>query len=126
MIAIDSSSFISYLSGDKGNDIEAVEFVLEQKQGVLPPVVLSELLSDPKLPTQVASLIRELPLLPILEGYWERVGVVRSQLLARGFNPRLADSLIAQICMDHKISLITRDKDFKPFAQQVGLKLFVY
>ncbi len=126
MIAIDSSSFIAYLSGDKGNDVEAVEFVLEQKHAVIPPVVLSELLSDPKLPPHVASLIKELPTLSITEGYWERVGMIRSKLLAKGYKPRLADSLIAQTCIDHEISLVTRDAYFKAFARHHGLKLFVY
>jgi len=34
----------------------------------------------------------------------------------------LADTLIAQICIDHDVPLITRDKDFRHFAKH-GLRL---
>jgi len=58
VIALDSSSLIAYLSGSKGGDVDAVEFALRQKQAVLPPVVLSELLSDPKLPPATAEAFK--------------------------------------------------------------------
>jgi predicted nucleic acid-binding protein len=35
----------------------------------------------------------------------------------------LADALIAQSCIDHEISLIARDGDFRHFAKHCGLKL---
>lgn len=47
MIAIDTSSLIAYLSGHAGLDVEATGLALEHRQAVLPPVVLSELLSEP-------------------------------------------------------------------------------
>ena len=40
MIAIDTSSLIAYLSGDNGLDVEATGVAFEQRQAVLPPVVL--------------------------------------------------------------------------------------
>jgi predicted nucleic acid-binding protein len=36
----------------------------------------------------------------------------------------LADSLIAQSCLDHDVELLTRDPDFATFADLAGLKLF--
>lgn len=123
MIAIDTSSFIAYLSGEKGSDVDAVELALEQKQVVLPPAVLTELLSDPKLPKSVSNLFRGIPLLPIEEGYWERVGYLRAQIIARGHKARLADAFIAQSCLDHHVSLITRDRDFRHFVSVAGLRI---
>ena len=123
MIAVDSSSLIAYLSGEKGFDVAAIETVLEQKQAVLPPVVLSELLSDPKLSPAVAAVLKGLPLLPVLDGFWERTGYLRSKLIRRGQRAPLADSLVAQICIDHDLVLITRDADFRHFARYGGLKL---
>ena len=35
----------------------------------------------------------------------------------------LADSLIAQSCLDHDLALITRDRDFRHFARHAGLRL---
>jgi len=46
MIALDSSSLIAYLGGDQGADVDAVELAFEQRQGVLPPVVLAGSTSD--------------------------------------------------------------------------------
>ena len=123
MMALDSSSVIAYLSGDQGNDVEQVEFALEQKQGVFPPVVLCELLSAPKILPTVVSLLKGIPLLELVNGYWERVGLLRSRLISSGFKARLADSLIAQSCIDHRTPLITRDTDFKHFVRLGGLRL---
>ncbi len=123
MIAVDSSSWIAYLVGEGGPDVEAVEEALTQKQVCLPPVVLTELLSDPRLASPVADLLRQLPLLPVADGFWERAGLLRARLLAAGRRARLADSLIAQSCLDYNLPLIARDADFKPFARAAGLKL---
>ncbi len=123
MIAVDSSSWIAYLSGAGGVDVAAVEGALSERQACLPPVVLTELLSDPKLPRAVADLLVELPLLDSLAGYWERAGRLRSRVLAGGRKARLADVLIAQSCLDHRVALITRDRDFRHFARVARLKL---
>lgn len=123
MIAIDTSSFVAYLSGGSGADVEATALALQHRQGVLPPVVLSELLSDPELPDSVKGLFVQLPLLEVTEGYWERTGVLRSGLLRQGRKTRLADALIAQSCLDHEVELITRDRDFRHFASEAGLRL---
>lgn len=123
MIAIDSSSFIAFLSGVGGADVAAVETALAEKQGCLPPVVLTELVSDPELPKAVGDLLRQLPLLTVSEGYWERAGMLRAKVIARQRKAPLADALIAQSCLDHDTPLITRDLDFRHLARLTGLKL---
>ncbi len=123
MIAIDTSSFIAYLSGARGEDVEVVDTSLEHGQAVLPPAVLTELLSDPELKIEVKQLFVQLPQVQVLDGYWERVGLLRALLISKGRKARLADSLIAQSCLDHDLPLITRDRDFRFFAQLAGLKL---
>ena len=123
MIAIDTSSLIAYLRGEEGSDVESVDDVFRLQQAVLPPVVLTEILSDPKLDRAVAGLIRGIPLLEIHEGYWERAATVRAKILSQGLRARLADTLIAQSCLDHKTPLITRDSDFRHFAKHGALVL---
>jgi len=123
MIAIDTSSLIAYLRGEEGSDVESVDDVFRMQQAVLPPVVLAEILSDPKLDRAVAGLIRGIPLLEIHEGYWERAATVRAKILSHGLRARLADTLIAQSCLDHKTPLITRDSDFRHFAKHGALVL---
>jgi predicted nucleic acid-binding protein len=63
------------------------------------------------------------PRLPITPGYWERVGHNRRLILSKGLRARLADTLIAQCCIDTDVSLITFDGDFRHFERWCGLKL---
>jgi len=123
VIAIDTSSFIAYLAGANGPDVDATGVALEHKQAALPPVVLSELLSDPKLSRSITGLFRQLPLLEVMDGYWERAGLLRAAIIRTGRRAPLADSLIAQSCMDHQVALITRDADFRYFVRSAGLRL---
>lgn len=123
MIAVDTSSVIAYLSGGEGRDVSSLENALAESQVCLPPVVLTELLSDPKLPAAVARLVAELPVLEISEGYWSRAGRLRARVLQSRHKARLADALIAQSCLDHEVPLIARDHDYRHFARLSGLKL---
>lgn len=123
MYAADSSSFIAYFGGLPGDDVAAIDRALTSGRLVLTPVALTELLSQPGLPTAHRAHILELPTLEIAAGYWLRVAGLRSALLGRGLKARLADALIAQSCIDHDVPLITRDRDFRHFAEHCGLKL---
>ncbi len=123
MIAVDSSSFIAYLSGADGSDVEHVERALSESQVCLPPGVVTELLSDSKLPASVVSLLTELPVLEVTGGYWSRAGLLRARVLSSRRRARLADTLIAQSCLDHDVPLIARDEDYRHFARLAGLKL---
>jgi hypothetical protein len=87
------------------------------------PVVLTELLSDPKLPVDVSETLEELPLIAVLPGYWQRAGALRARVLAKRRKARLGDALIAQSCVDHGIPLLTRDRDLRAFAEAAGLDL---
>lgn len=123
MMAADTSTWIAFFAGDGGADVEELDGALARGQVVLPPVVLSELFSDPKLPTQVAELLRSLHVLEVFDGYWERAGKIRATLLKRRQRARLADALIATSCIDHEVPLLSRDKDFRGFERFAGLAL---
>lgn len=124
MLCLDTSSMIAYLDGRSGSDVEAVDRALENQEGVIAPVTLSELLSDPTLSRTLRKLILELPVLPVVEGYWERAGLLRARVLRTGHKAKLADTLIAQSCLDHRVELVSRDRDFRVFHHVAGLKLF--
>ena len=87
------------------------------------PAVLTELLSDPELPSAVAETLSEIPLMELTPGYWERAGALRAKVLAKRRKARLGDALIAQSCIDRGIPLLTRDRDFHAFAEAAGLNL---
>lgn len=123
MIAADTSSMIAFLQGEPGDDVDAVQSALDHQQLALPPAVLTELLSDPGISRQVRMLLAALPVLDIEPGYWERAGLLRASVLERNRKARVADSLIAQSCLDQSAPLVTRDRDFRHFATAAGLPL---
>lgn len=123
MIAADTSTWIAYLEGDKGDDAQLLDRALEDRQVLMVPAVLTELLSDPKLPSVVAASLSEIPLLEITPGYWQRAGGLRANALAQRRKARLGDALIAQSCLDRGIPLLTRDRDFHAFSEAANLHL---
>ena len=123
MIAADTGTWITFLEGSNGEDVQLLDKALEDRQVLMVPVVLTELLSDSKLPSGVAETLSEVPMIEIEPGYWQRAGVLRAKAIAKGRKARLGDALIAQTCIDRGISLLTRDRDFRAFADAAGLEL---
>ena len=68
------------------------------------------------------AFVLTLPVLPTNDGYWKRAGELRRSVLEVGRKAKLADALIAQVCIDNNASLITNDADFRHFTR-AGLKL---
>ena len=122
MIALDASAFARLLDGLHDRASDAARDALDAGLAILPPVVLTELLSNPNITTAVSEYVASIPLLPILDGYWSRAAILRADVLRRGFKAELPDCLIAQSCIDHDIPLITYDRDFRHFIP-AGLKL---
>ena len=123
MTAADTSSWIAFFEGSSGEDVRLLDRALEDRQVVMVPVVLTELLSDASLPSNVVKAISDLPLLEVTSGYWRRAGALRAKVLATRRKARLGDALIAQSCIDQSIPLITRDRDFRAFATAAKLNL---
>jgi predicted nucleic acid-binding protein len=125
MIAVDTSTWIGFLEGDGGADAELLDGALQDRQVLVVPVVLTEVLSDPKIPSEVSRTFADLPLIEIDPGYWQRAGELRAKVLRKRGKVRLGDALIAQCCIDHQIPLLTRDRDFRAFAAAAGLNLVI-
>jgi predicted nucleic acid-binding protein len=122
VIAVDTSSLRRFLSGATGADVELVAELFEEGQVVMPPAVLTEILREPNLQRATIEALSGLPLLAISEGYWSRAGLLRAKVIAAGFKAKVADALIAQSCIDHRVALITSDRDFRHF-ESYGLRL---
>ena len=123
MAAVDTSTLIAFIQGDRGADVEKFEARLLSSDVTLPPVVLTELLSEPHLPAQHRAVIVDLPVLELSDDFWIRAAATRALLLAKRLRARLPDTLIAQSCLDNDVALITRDTDFRHFARHCGLRL---
>jgi len=125
VIAADTSTWIAFFQGAAGRDVELLDRALGDRQVLMPPPVLTELFSDPKLPSNVRATLSELPLLQIADGFWGRAGELRATVLCGRRKARLGDALIAQACVDNGVALVTRDRDFRAFADAAGLDLVV-
>jgi predicted nucleic acid-binding protein len=123
MIAADTSTWVAFLQGSGGEDTQLLDEALADRQVLMVPVVLTELLSDPKLPSDVAETLAEVPMIEVGSDYWQRAGILRAKVLAKRRRARLGDALIAQSCLDQAIPLITRDRDFRTFAEAAGLDI---
>jgi len=123
MICVDTSSMIAYLQGLEGNDVTLINHALLDQIAMFSPVTITELLSAPNVSSTLRETLMAIPMLPIQEGFWERTGLLRAKILAKGSKAKLADTLITQTCLDHQVPLITRDQDFQIFKRHAKLQL---
>ncbi len=123
MIAADTSTWIAFLEGAPDPDAQLLEQALTDRQVLMIPVVLTELLSDPMLSSGVAETLSEIPMIEVEPGHWQRAGLLRAKVLSMRHKARLGDALIAQTCVDRGVPLLTRDKDFRAFADAAQLHL---
>jgi predicted nucleic acid-binding protein len=121
LIGADTSSLIAYLAGERGADVHQIGEAMAADELRLPPPTVTELLSKPS--AQLDYLLHTVPLLDMTPGFWVRAGKTRGLLRAKGLKAALADSLIAQCCIDADVALIARDGDYRHFAKWCGLKL---
>jgi len=120
MIAADTSTWVAFLEGGAGEDAQLLDKALEDRQVVMVPVVLTELLSDPKLPTGVAETLSEVPSIEIGSGYWQRAGALRAKVLAKHRKTRLGDALIAQSCIDGETGTFERSPKLRASILYLG------
>jgi predicted nucleic acid-binding protein len=126
LFCADSSCWIPYLAGESGTDVELIDSHLNHPSLVMCPMVLTELFSAPLLSDKVKKALLVIPMLDLKPEFWERSGQTRNELFKRKFKPKLTDTLIAQVCIDHNIPLHARHTDFRPFAKYAGLQLVLH
>ena len=122
MIGVDTSTIVAFLQGEDATDVEWVVEALKQRSLILPPFVVTELFSAPKITDEDKETVLDIPQLPIKDGFWERAGRARLKLLNKGYKARTLDSMIAVYCLDHDMPLISRDDDYRHFAKHCKLK----
>jgi predicted nucleic acid-binding protein len=121
LIAIDASSLRRFLRGEPGWDVDLTRSAIISGEAILPPPVLTELLSYPE-EDPFFDDIRAMPTLNERAGFWDRAGLTRRAALLRGRKAHFADSLIAQFCINTGVPLIAHDPDFRAFIF-AGLEL---
>src|SRR6202162_3355640 len=125
MIAADTSTWIAYLEGAPCPDTQLLDQALSDHRLLMIPLVFTELLSDPLLSPSVLQQLMDVPMIDVEPGYWRRAGLLRAKVLSKRRKARLGDALIAQTCLDRNIPLLTRDQDFRAFADASQLNLIL-
>lgn len=123
MICFDTCVWIAYFAGDESRETELLDYHLKLRSVMMHPVVLAELFSDEGLPEPVRSDLLALPEIKLLDGFWARVGRLRAQMRNAKMTPKLADTLIAQGCIESNTPLVTLDQGFQRFQRFTSLHL---
>ena len=123
MIGVDASTLLAFLRDEKGGDVAALANALHHGEIVLPPMVVTKILSEENLDDLLVAKLVSLPVIELTPGYWARAGQTRAHLKTRGVKAKLPETLIVQACLDHDIGFITRDKAYAPYAEHCGLRL---
>ena len=123
MIGVDTSTLVAYFSGEKAKDTDFLHTAILERIAVVAPVVLTELCSGPQLTAEQKHAIEQFDIFSINDGYWTRAGLNRRIIKLKQKKAKLGDALIAQCCIDHRAPLLSRDEDFRHYAEHCGLKL---
>ena len=122
MIAIDTNVLRRYLLGAIDRCTPIVAEALNAREVLLPPIVLTEALSDAQITSSDIEMTLSIPSVPLFDGYWYRAGNLRRDLISKKLRAPTADCLIAQACIDYELPLLTFDGGFTRYVQ-LGLKL---
>lgn len=127
---VDTSVWSLALRRDSPPADPAVEILrqalMEGDTVVTTGIVLQELLqgfSGPKDQERIIERLRVLPLLHPTRDTYIEAARLRNTCRRRGVQLGTIDALIAQLCIEHEIALLTTDKDFVHAARFVPLRL---
>src|SRR5258708_39981753 len=112
MIAADTSTWIAFFAGERGEDVQILDKALADRQVLMVPAVLAELLRDSQIPVSTAESLKELPLMQIETGYWQRAGELRARGLGKGRKARLGGALMRQRLVEPRNPLLASDQYF--------------
>ncbi len=129
MILVDTSVWIDYFNGHTTPETDRLAFAIAENQPlVLPGIVLTEILLGLKTDAEaerISQLLEAFQAPPeySCQDYQEAAHIYRV-CRTQGFTIRSTiDCLIAQLCLQHGYTLLTKDKDFHVIARCFPLKL---
>ncbi|WP_297922725.1 PIN domain-containing protein [Metallibacterium sp.] len=127
---VDTSVWSLALRRDAPSDHAAVSVLrkalLDGDTIVITGIVLQELLQGFHGPKDQARLIERLQVLPFLNPTRDthvQAATLRNTCRRKGVQIGTIDALIAQLCIEHDLALLTADKDFVHAARFVPLRL---
>ncbi len=131
MLVADSSVWIDFFNGRRNPASDALEAWLVQGEAqlVMPDLVLFELLRGFRSEREVLDAQRLLAPLGVAplggEVQAQRAAERYRSLRRRGYTVRSSvDALLASFCIDHDYLLLQRDRDFMPYVERFGLRVW--
>jgi predicted nucleic acid-binding protein len=109
-----------------GRSVPALDLALAEELLIVPPLVISELVSGATRAKETAAIAELLPILKLRETnlrHWIAVGDLRRDLAAHGVNLTIPDAHVAQCAIDLDATLITGDKVFDIVSRYIPLRL---
>lgn len=122
-VVADTSEWIEYLAG---RPAQLFEQCLEAQSIVVPPIVVTELLTGARSREEhmvLEDLLIDLPMHDNNFLHWARVGDLRRTLRSKGLSVRASDAHVAQCALDRGAPLLTRDAVFWKIAAHTKLRI---
>ena len=122
-LVVDTSVWIDFFGG---KTIPLLEDALAIGTVVLPPVVVAELVSGARRPSDHDALLDLMADLEVHETpreHWVRVGELRRHLIEKGLAISTPDAHVAQCALDRDAPLLTADRAFLRIPRHVPLRL---
>jgi predicted nucleic acid-binding protein len=128
MIVVDSSVWIGAMRGDGTRAVEAFREVVRRRLVLVGDLILLEVLQGARGNAHAALLERNLRQFAQAEFLNADIAVKAASnyrhLRAAGITIRRSnDLIIATFCIENDHQLLQQDRDFRPFAQHLGLRL---
>ncbi|HTG00726.1 MAG TPA: PIN domain nuclease [Nitrospirota bacterium] len=130
MILIDTSAFIEFLNRTGSREDQIVEKLIVNDDDIaIPDISLTEILQgirDDKEYVEIKTSLLTFPVLTLKDNnsYVSAADLYR-KCRKKGTTVRnTVDLLVAQITIEHKATLLHKDRDFEAIAKICGLKLY--
>ncbi len=120
---VDTSVWIDFF---RGSTIPALEDALAGGMVVMPPIVVTELISGARTARDrrtIADLLDRLALHETPRSHWIQAGMLRRDMRAAGVAVSTRDAHVAQCALDLDAVLLSRDAVFRHIADVVPLRL---
>jgi tRNA(fMet)-specific endonuclease VapC len=122
-VVVDTSVWIDFFAG---SEVRPLAEALSRGVVVLPPIVIAELISGARRPSDrsaIAELVQLLAIHACQAEHWVRVGDLRRELKQRGLSISTPDAHVAQCALDRNAALLTRDAIFGRISEHAPLML---
>lgn len=129
MILVDSSVWIDYFNGVNTEATEALHDSIGKERLIVGDLIIAEVLQGFRFDKDFETAKELLTAFDVHQISSDKIAIKSAgyfrALRKKGITVRkTVDVLIATYCIENEISLLQSDRDFIPFANALGLKLF--